>query len=293
MEERYIAAAIMPLMISLAAGAWRLRRRGVTPGVAAGAMMHEILNDDRRAAIEVIVQERASYRDPEDRDGNLPDLAGRGVGLPGEAENVSSPRGATTPGVYVSPGGVTRSGSRELRVTAGQETFLHRVQMSKVAAVRIIREVRSHKRTALSGMVVGWTVLLAVLLPITRIAIAFGGPSVHAARWRGQEYLLLFAIGCGYGALSGWAVGRVHRRQRVPAVFGHALSVGAASFAALPLYYWLAPSLFFSTILPHLPFFLSATLIGGPLIIVAAGLWSRGLHRRQTAAEQPREAGGV
>jgi hypothetical protein len=36
--------------------------------------MHEILNDDRRAAVEIILEERAAERDPEDRDGNLPDL---------------------------------------------------------------------------------------------------------------------------------------------------------------------------------------------------------------------------
>jgi hypothetical protein len=37
-------------------------------------MLHQILNDDRRAAIEFIVDEKTGYRDPEDRDGNLPDL---------------------------------------------------------------------------------------------------------------------------------------------------------------------------------------------------------------------------
>ncbi len=33
--------------------------------------MHEILTDERRAAIEVIIEERTGYRDPEDRDGDL------------------------------------------------------------------------------------------------------------------------------------------------------------------------------------------------------------------------------
>lgn len=44
------------------------------PGPAAAGMMNEILNDERRAAIEVIVEEKAGYRDPEDRDGSLSDL---------------------------------------------------------------------------------------------------------------------------------------------------------------------------------------------------------------------------
>ena len=36
--------------------------------------MHDLLNDDRCAAIEIMLEERAAARDPEDRDGNLPDL---------------------------------------------------------------------------------------------------------------------------------------------------------------------------------------------------------------------------
>ena len=33
-----------------------------------------ILNEDKRNAVEIIVEGRAEARDPEDRDGNLPDL---------------------------------------------------------------------------------------------------------------------------------------------------------------------------------------------------------------------------
>jgi hypothetical protein len=39
-------------------------------------MLDKILDDQRRAAVEIIVEERAGYRDPEDRDGNLPKLSG-------------------------------------------------------------------------------------------------------------------------------------------------------------------------------------------------------------------------
>jgi hypothetical protein len=35
------------------------------------------MNEDRRRATEVIVEKRAEARDPEDKDGNLPDLAGK------------------------------------------------------------------------------------------------------------------------------------------------------------------------------------------------------------------------
>jgi hypothetical protein len=36
--------------------------------------MYDFLNQDKRNAIELIVEERAAARDPEDKDGNLPDL---------------------------------------------------------------------------------------------------------------------------------------------------------------------------------------------------------------------------
>jgi hypothetical protein len=76
MLEHYVNGVIALLMLSLVVGAWRLRKKRARPGPAAAAMMHEMLNDDRRAAVEVVLEERAAAHDPEDRDGNLPDLAG-------------------------------------------------------------------------------------------------------------------------------------------------------------------------------------------------------------------------
>jgi len=72
--ERYASVAILIVCLWLVVQAWRLRNRRVTIGPAASAMMHQMLNDDRRAAVEIILEERTGYRDPEDRDGNLPEL---------------------------------------------------------------------------------------------------------------------------------------------------------------------------------------------------------------------------
>ena len=72
--EAYVSGVIALLMLWLLVGAWRVRRRRVSIGPAAAGMIHELLNEDRRAAVEVIVEERAAERDPEDRDGNLPEL---------------------------------------------------------------------------------------------------------------------------------------------------------------------------------------------------------------------------
>jgi len=53
----------------------RPRRRRRRVGAGAAGAVYEMLNQDKRHAIEIIVEEKAAARDPEDRDGNLPDLA--------------------------------------------------------------------------------------------------------------------------------------------------------------------------------------------------------------------------
>jgi hypothetical protein len=50
------------------------RRRGGVGTGAAGAV-YDLLNEDKRHAVEIIAEHRAEARDSEDRDGNLPDLA--------------------------------------------------------------------------------------------------------------------------------------------------------------------------------------------------------------------------
>jgi hypothetical protein len=50
------------------------RGRGGRMGAAAAGSIYDMLNEDKRKAVEIVVEERAGARDPEDRDGNLPDL---------------------------------------------------------------------------------------------------------------------------------------------------------------------------------------------------------------------------
>jgi hypothetical protein len=52
----------------------RPRRNGSGVGAAAAGSIYDLLNEDKRKAVEILVEERAGARDPEDRDGNLPDL---------------------------------------------------------------------------------------------------------------------------------------------------------------------------------------------------------------------------
>jgi len=52
----------------------RVRSHGGSIGPGASGAVYDMLNEDKRKAIEIIVEGRAEYRDPEDADGNLPDL---------------------------------------------------------------------------------------------------------------------------------------------------------------------------------------------------------------------------
>ena len=52
----------------------RHRRRRGRLGAGAAGSVYDMLNEDKRKAVEIVVEERAGARDPEDRDGHLPDL---------------------------------------------------------------------------------------------------------------------------------------------------------------------------------------------------------------------------
>jgi hypothetical protein len=52
----------------------RQRRRRGRIGAASVGAVYDMLNEDKRHAVEIIVEEKAAARDPEDREGNLPDL---------------------------------------------------------------------------------------------------------------------------------------------------------------------------------------------------------------------------
>jgi hypothetical protein len=61
--------------------ATRLRSRGPRggPGPGAAGAVYELLSEDRRNAIEIIVEQRAEAREPEDKDGNLPRPRGQPI----------------------------------------------------------------------------------------------------------------------------------------------------------------------------------------------------------------------
>lgn len=70
----FVVTAFWLLMLWLVVGVWRVSRKRSRPGPAMSASMEMLFDDRRRAAVEVILEERTGERDPEDKDGDLPQL---------------------------------------------------------------------------------------------------------------------------------------------------------------------------------------------------------------------------
>jgi hypothetical protein len=73
----YIYGVVWVLIVWCVVGVWRLRRRSWQPGSALLDSMELLHSTRERAAIELIQQEITGYRDPEDKDGDLPQLEQR------------------------------------------------------------------------------------------------------------------------------------------------------------------------------------------------------------------------
>jgi hypothetical protein len=81
MEGGPVGAVIWVVVILLVALLFaRQRRRRRRIGAGSAGTVYDWLNEDKRNAVEIILEERAEARDPEDRDGNLPDLERPGRG---------------------------------------------------------------------------------------------------------------------------------------------------------------------------------------------------------------------
>jgi hypothetical protein len=66
--------ASIAVMIIFFAALIRLRRRRGRVGPGATGAVYDMLNEEKRKAIELIVEERAEERDSETADGDLPQL---------------------------------------------------------------------------------------------------------------------------------------------------------------------------------------------------------------------------
>ena len=75
MEPTVAAALVWALAFAaIAFAVFRKRGRRTHAGAGTSGAIYDLLNEDRRKAIEIILEERAEARDPETVDGNLPEL---------------------------------------------------------------------------------------------------------------------------------------------------------------------------------------------------------------------------
>jgi hypothetical protein len=65
---------IAVIVLIIAVRKTRRTRGRLGVGTAGAGAIYDMLNEDKRRAIEIIVEEKAEARDPEDKDGDLPQL---------------------------------------------------------------------------------------------------------------------------------------------------------------------------------------------------------------------------
>jgi hypothetical protein len=85
MDIPQIAAVVIMVLFVIAVLRVRRKRAGIRfgdPGPGAAGAIYDMLNEDKRKAIEIIVEEKAEATDPETADGNLPELESPGKRRP-------------------------------------------------------------------------------------------------------------------------------------------------------------------------------------------------------------------
>ena len=91
MELGQVAVLLVFVLFTAAFVKSRRKRHGhrYAPGSGAAGAIYDMLIEDKRKAIEIIVEEKAEERDPETADGNLPELES-----PSEVPPLQGERGA-------------------------------------------------------------------------------------------------------------------------------------------------------------------------------------------------------
>jgi len=81
MEISQIAGIVIMVLFVMAVLRARRKRGGRmlgSPGPGAAGAIYDMLNEDKRRAIEIIAEQKAEETDPETADGNLPELESPG-----------------------------------------------------------------------------------------------------------------------------------------------------------------------------------------------------------------------
>ena len=80
MDIPQIAAVVIMVLFGMAVLRARRKRGKIfsQPGPGAAGAIYDMLNEDKRRAIEIIAEQKAEETDPETADGNLPELESPG-----------------------------------------------------------------------------------------------------------------------------------------------------------------------------------------------------------------------
>ena len=80
MDIPQIAAVVIMVLFVMAVLKARRKRGKIfgQPGPGAAGAIYDMLNEDKRRAIEIIAEQKAEETDPETADGNLPELESPG-----------------------------------------------------------------------------------------------------------------------------------------------------------------------------------------------------------------------
>ena len=75
MDSGIVVAAVWAVaLVAVGVLFARQRRRRGRLGAGGFGSIYDLLNEDKRRAVEIVVEKRAEAQDPEDAEGNLPDL---------------------------------------------------------------------------------------------------------------------------------------------------------------------------------------------------------------------------
>ena len=73
--EGVAGVLVLALIVGIVLRRVVTRRGRSRLGPAAVGSVYDMLNKDKREAVQIVIEERAEARDPEDAEGNLPDLS--------------------------------------------------------------------------------------------------------------------------------------------------------------------------------------------------------------------------
>ena len=144
------------------------------------------------------------------------------------------------------------------------------------------RTAPRYRRSSLTGALSGLTASWLLITLTSQLMLRVGWLS-HAVDWRGPDYLTLLLMGFLCTAAAGCIVARSHRAHPVAALVGFVVVVMTAPLWKLPFIARLYPTVFRSSIEPHLMFLILSLICVAPLSILLGGRMAVGRSRRQAA----------